>query len=138
MSIEDLQQELKSIEQQLTKPEVFSDYKKVAELGKRHAEVTRELFGEQTGSVGTKKSEAIVEIRAGTGGEEAALFAGKLFEMYKKYADKKGIPYAIIIGPDEASKNMVTLRDMKTREQKTVSLKRNKIHTQKNLIFKLF
>jgi len=96
MSIEDLQQELKSIEQQLTKPEVFSDYKKVAELGKRHAEVTRELFGEQTGSVGTKKSEAIVEIRAGTGGEEAALFAGKLFEMYKKYAALTGWHFSTI------------------------------------------
>ncbi len=32
----------------------------------------------------------IVEIRAGTGGEEAALFAGDLFRMYKKYAEKKG------------------------------------------------
>ncbi len=30
---------------------------------------------------------AIVEIRAGTGGDEAALFAGDLFEMYRRYAD---------------------------------------------------
>jgi peptide chain release factor 1 len=30
-----------------------------------------------------------VEIRAGTGGEEAALFAGNLFEMYRKYAETK-------------------------------------------------
>src|SRR5256885_13240204 len=29
-----------------------------------------------------------LEIRAGTGGEEAALFAGDLFEMYRKYAEK--------------------------------------------------
>jgi len=32
----------------------------------------------------------IVEIRAGTGGNEAALFAGDLFRMYSKYAQKKG------------------------------------------------
>jgi len=32
----------------------------------------------------------IVEIRAGTGGEEAALFASDLFRMYGKYAEKKG------------------------------------------------
>jgi len=32
----------------------------------------------------------IVEIRAGTGGNEAALFAGGLFRMYSKYAQKKG------------------------------------------------
>jgi peptide chain release factor 1 len=30
-----------------------------------------------------------VEIRAGTGGDEAALFAGDLFRMYAKYAEKK-------------------------------------------------
>jgi peptide chain release factor 1 len=33
---------------------------------------------------------AIVEIRAGTGGEEAALFAADLFRMYSRYAEKKG------------------------------------------------
>jgi peptide chain release factor 1 len=32
----------------------------------------------------------IIEIRAGAGGEEAALFAGVLFRMYTMYADKKG------------------------------------------------
>ena len=32
----------------------------------------------------------IMEIRAGTGGEEAALFAADLFRMYSRYADKMG------------------------------------------------
>ncbi len=32
---------------------------------------------------------AIVEIRAGTGGDEAAIFAGDLFEMYRRYADDR-------------------------------------------------
>ena len=32
---------------------------------------------------------AIVEIRAGTGGEEAAIFAANLYRMYTKYAEKK-------------------------------------------------
>ncbi|MEW6534720.1 MAG: peptide chain release factor 1 [Candidatus Auribacterota bacterium] len=32
----------------------------------------------------------IVEIRAGTGGEEAALFAAELFRMYSRYAEKQG------------------------------------------------
>ncbi|MFM8270886.1 MAG: peptide chain release factor 1 [Gemmata sp.] len=35
-------------------------------------------------------SKLIVEIRAGTGGDEAALFAGDLYEMYTKYAREKG------------------------------------------------
>ncbi len=38
----------------------------------------------------------IVEIRAGTGGEEAALFAADLFRMYSKYAEKKGWKVEII------------------------------------------
>lgn len=33
---------------------------------------------------------AIVEIRAGTGGEEAALFAADLFRMYSKFAERNG------------------------------------------------
>ncbi|HHT25810.1 MAG TPA: peptide chain release factor 1 [Firmicutes bacterium] len=32
----------------------------------------------------------IIEIRAGTGGEEAALFAGDLFRMYTRYAERQG------------------------------------------------
>ena len=38
----------------------------------------------------------IIEIRPGTGGEEAALFAQDLFRMYQKYAEKKNWPYQII------------------------------------------
>ncbi len=33
---------------------------------------------------------AILEIRAGTGGDEAALFAGDLFRMYQRYAEGRG------------------------------------------------
>jgi len=35
-------------------------------------------------------NEVIIEIRAGTGGEEAALFAANLFKMYHQYAQKSG------------------------------------------------
>jgi peptide chain release factor 1 len=34
--------------------------------------------------------DVIVEIRAGTGGDEAGLFAGELYRMYMRYAQKKG------------------------------------------------
>ncbi len=33
---------------------------------------------------------AVMEVRAGTGGEEAALFAGDLFRMYSRFAEQKG------------------------------------------------
>ncbi|MBO6620573.1 MAG: peptide chain release factor 1 [Balneola sp.] len=32
---------------------------------------------------------AIIEVRAGTGGDEAAIFAGDLFDMYRRYADSQ-------------------------------------------------
>ncbi len=39
---------------------------------------------------------AIIEVRAGTGGEEAALFAAELFNMYHRYADLKGWKFEIL------------------------------------------
>jgi histidyl-tRNA synthetase len=46
-----------------------------------------------------------------------------------KYADKKKIPYVVVIGPDEAKQNNVVLKNMKTREQETieVSVVKNKL-----------
>lgn len=38
---------------------------------------------------------AVVEIRGGTGGDEAALFAGDLFRMYQKFAESKGWQIAV-------------------------------------------
>jgi len=38
-----------------------------------------------------------------------------------KYADKKGIPYVLIIGPREIKENKVTIKNLKTGQQKTVS-----------------
>lgn len=39
---------------------------------------------------------AILEVRAGTGGDEASLFAGNLLRMYLKYCEKKGWKTAIL------------------------------------------
>lgn len=41
-----------------------------------------------------------------------------------KYADRKGIPYAIIIGPKEAAKNIVSLKNLRTKTQKTLPLEK--------------
>lgn len=40
-----------------------------------------------------------------------------------KYADRKSIPFVIIIGPEEVEKGKVTVRDMKKKTQETVSFK---------------
>ncbi len=42
------------------------------------------------------KKNAIIEVRAGTGGEEAALFAASLFNMYQKYAESKKWKFEIL------------------------------------------
>jgi len=39
---------------------------------------------------------AILEVRAGTGGEEAALFAANLFRMYQRYAEAKGWKFELM------------------------------------------
>ncbi|MFW5830941.1 MAG: peptide chain release factor 1 [Prolixibacteraceae bacterium] len=38
---------------------------------------------------------AILEIRAGTGGDEASIFAGDLFRMYSKFCEKKGWKFEV-------------------------------------------
>jgi peptide chain release factor 1 len=44
----------------------------------------------------------IMEVRAGTGGDEAALFAAELFDMYKRFADKRGWKYEVLdLSPTE-------------------------------------
>lgn len=90
-STEELKKELEEIQKQLVDPGFVLDYKRVAEASKRYAEIERLLSGSpSTDSGQAGRSEVIVEIRAGAGGEEAALFAVRLFEMYKKYAILEG------------------------------------------------
>jgi len=38
----------------------------------------------------------LLEIRAGTGGDEAALFAGDLFRMYQRYGEGKGLKFQVL------------------------------------------
>lgn len=37
----------------------------------------------------------VMEIRAGTGGDEASIFAGDIFRMYARYCEKKGLKYEV-------------------------------------------
>ncbi len=55
------------------------------------AEIQKMLLEEKKTSTSADISKAIIiEIRAGTGGEEATLFAADLFKMYSKYSQLKG------------------------------------------------
>lgn len=49
-----------------------------------------ELLLMTIGGEDANRSRCVIEIRAGTGGEEAALFARDLYEMYQRHCDRKG------------------------------------------------
>ncbi len=130
----------------LNNPEIVSDPKKVAELGRKQSELSEvvekideleKLKSEMKGNAEIINSETdeelkqmaieenttlsekipkiekeveilllpkdpsdnknvIIEIRAGAGGDESALFAGNLFRMYSRYAENKGWKTSIL------------------------------------------
>lgn len=59
-------------------------------------QLTRELRGLLVPPHPDDHKNAIVEIRAGAGGEEAALFAADLFRMYAKHAEKRGFRVRVL------------------------------------------
>ena len=138
MSLEKIRKEYDELLNQLSNPELVSDWEKFEELSKRKKELDKiidkskqieeidknilenktmladdedqelsslaetesvqlqeekkeldkELDDLLKGGGGEKKSSAaIIEIRAGTGGDEATLFAANLYKMYSRYAD---------------------------------------------------
>ncbi len=61
-----------------------------AELRERREKLWDELLTMTVGGEDSHRTRCVMEIRAGTGGEEAALFARDLYEMYRKHAEQKG------------------------------------------------
>jgi len=62
----------------------------LVDLRARRAVLWDELLTMTVGGEESHRTRCVMEIRAGTGGDEAALFARDLFEMYSKYAEQKG------------------------------------------------
>lgn len=59
------------------------------ELKSAREQLWEEMLEATLGGEEANRTRCVMEIRAGTGGEEAALFAGNLFDMYKGYSEKK-------------------------------------------------
>ncbi len=59
----------------------------LADIVPRREKVFEELLDATVGGDDAARTTCVMEIRAGTGGDEAALFAGDLFRMYKKHAE---------------------------------------------------
>ncbi|MFT4935245.1 MAG: peptide chain release factor 1 [Pseudoalteromonas distincta] len=62
----------------------------LAELNERLPELERQVALLLAPKDKDENASAILEVRAGTGGDEAALFAGDLFRMYQRYAQTRG------------------------------------------------
>ncbi|QQG42417.1 MAG: PCRF domain-containing protein [Candidatus Giovannonibacteria bacterium] len=83
---------------ELSKLKVMVDeYEKADEAGKKDIEEKlKGMLGLATGEDGKERNKAILEIRAGVGGDEAALFASDLLNMYKNYAQKQGWCFSVL------------------------------------------
>ncbi len=87
--------DLAGIEDMIADKETDVDMRRFAEEEKYGAQERLEKAAQELQIMLLPKDEAdeksaILEVRAGTGGDEAALFAGDLFRMYSRYAELKG------------------------------------------------
>jgi len=78
-----------------------AEMRRMAQAEKQTLEARRDRLAEQLRVALIPKDvmddhNAILEIRAGTGGDEAALFAGDLFRMYERYAATQGWKFEIL------------------------------------------
>jgi peptide chain release factor 1 len=71
-------------------------YDERASLATRIAELEQQLRIALLPKDAADEKSAILEVRAGTGGDEAALFAADLFRMYSRYADLRGWKVEVI------------------------------------------
>lgn len=91
MELENLQKRKSELQQLLSTPEVLRDPQKIKDLSIELSRVEKQIAeAERSGGETGTPQNVIMEIRAGAGGEEASLFAGELFQMYKRFAEKKG------------------------------------------------
>jgi len=91
-------QDLRKAESERAELDTLRDDPELADLAESESEELDRRIDELTNAVriallpkdAADEKSAMLEIRAGTGGSEAALFAGDLFRMYARYADAHG------------------------------------------------
>ncbi len=94
-------EELSGLESLIADAATEPDMRALAEQEKSELAARREAIERQIRTALTPKDAAdernvILEIRAGTGGDEAARFAGDLFRMYERYAARQGWKVEVI------------------------------------------
>jgi len=70
----------------------------LAELEREAGELDRAIKDALISDVELERDKVIVEIRAGTGGDEASLFAADLFRMYQRFFDERGWRVELLAG----------------------------------------
>ena len=84
-------EEIASLEEMLADPEMKAmAEEELTELRQRLPEAERQLAIAMLPRDSADAKPAMLEIRAGTGGDEAALFAGDLYRMYERFAAEQG------------------------------------------------
>jgi peptide chain release factor 1 len=90
--------ELQRLRNELTDLEAMLDDPEMREMAEEEAQTIRDTLPQAERALALSllprdaadDRSAMLEVRAGTGGDEAALFAGDLFRMYQRYAEEKG------------------------------------------------
>jgi peptide chain release factor 1 len=91
----DIVDQIRSNRALIEDPSTDQDLRDMAYEDIRALEVRKEEFGSRLAVLLVPKDpvdlkNCIMELRAGTGGDEAALFVGDLFRMYQRYCERKG------------------------------------------------
>ena len=98
--------------------EILKQFKKIPDLKPETAKVLVTVFNAEL----MENSLAVASLlRSKNINTELWLEDSKL-DKQLKYADQKGIPYAIIIGPDEATQDKVVLKDLTKQSQESLTL----------------
>lgn len=89
--VQAMRAELVDLEEMLADPEMKAmAEEELAAIRERLPEAERQLAIAMLPKDSADSKPAMLEIRAGTGGDEAALFAGDLYRMYERYAAEQG------------------------------------------------
>jgi peptide chain release factor 1 len=97
--------ELEGVTGLIEDPATDAEMRSIAEAERRQLEARRAALEQQLRLALIPKDamderNVILEIRAGTGGDEASLFAGDLFRMYERYAAKQGWKVEVMTASD--------------------------------------
>jgi peptide chain release factor 1 len=104
-SYRETQHELDGLMSLIEDPATDAEMRSIAESEKPELEARRTVLEKELRLALIPKDamderNVILEIRAGTGGDEAALFAGNLFRMYERYATTQGWKVEIVTASD--------------------------------------